>query len=622
MGIIQAMYTANSGMATAQSGLELVSLNIANADTPGYSKKYQEVTNLVLGTTGGGVLELEPSREVDSFLQREVRQSTSLLAASEVKEQFLNRVDTFLGIPGEANALDTLLNNFSTSLQTLITAPEDGIRRQEVVGDAVALADQLITLSDNVQDLRQLAEDTLESSVEEINDILEQLDRINQLLDGNADRKPADLLDERDKFIDRLAQYLEITVTEENTGRVSIFTVNGTSLLAGGPTALEFDTRGQVNAYALYDSDPTLRSVGTIFVRNSSGFQIDLISSGSVSSGSLGALIELRDTTLVEVQTQLDELAHTLALSFSNKSVTSTAATSGAQSGYEIDLTGILAGNEITLTYTDTTGPTENNITLIRVDDSSVLPLSNDVTANPNDTVIGIDFSSGIATAIASIDTALGANLTASNPSGNILRILDDGAAGLTDVDALSATVTVSASQDDGLQIPIFTDGQSLGLAYSASLDSLGQKLGFASRITVNPDIINNDEILVRYSTSPSTPLGDPDRPQEIYDRLMDTVFTIHPSTGIGQTSNPSSMTVTNFAQRIITTITAKSEFARRENASQNIVTTSLQDRFKESISVDIDQELTELINLQNAFAANARVIQTVQSMMQLLLEI
>ena len=622
MGIIQAMYTANSGMATAQSGLELVALNIANADTEGFTKKSQQVTNLVLGTNGGGVLELEPTREVDEFLQKELRLSRTQLAATETKQQFLDRVDTFLGIPGEANALDTLYNNFSGSLQTLITAPEDAIRRQEVIADASALADQLITLSGNIQDLRQLAEDTLEDSVQEINDLLGQLDRINQLLDGQGDRRPADLLDERDKFIDRLSQYFEITVSEENSGRVSIFTSNGTSLLAGGPTSLEFDTKGQVNAYALYDTDSANRTVGTIFVRNSSGFQIDLIASGSINSGSLGALVELRDTTLVEAQSQLDELAHTLALTFSNKSVTSTAVTSGAAAGYEIDLTGILAGNEISLTYTDTTGPTQNEVTIIRVDDASKLPLSNDVTANPNDTVIGIDFSGGIASAISAIDTALGGNLTASNPSGNILRILDDGAAGLTDVDALSATITATASQGDGLQIPIFTDGQSLGLAYSASLDNLGQKLGFASRIAVNHEILNNDEFLVRYSGSSTTPLGDPDRPQEIYDRLTDTVFTIHPGTGLGQTSNPSSMTIQNFTQRIITTITAKSDFARRENASQTVITTSLQDRFDESVSVNVDLELTELINLQNAFAANARVVQTVQSMMQLLLEI
>ncbi len=622
MGIIQALYSANSGLTATQSGLELVARNIANAETPGYTRKTQELVSENLGGIGGGVRELDPNREVDEYLQSQVRESTALLAATEVKQQFLDRVDAFMGIPGEVNALDTLINNFSSSLQSLVTAPEDSIRREEVIGDATVLAAQLTSVSNNIQDLRQLAEDSINEAVDEINDSLEQLNKVNQLFDAAGDRRDVTLLDERDKFLDRLGQFLEISIQEEQSGRVSIFTKNGTTLLAGSPTTLDFDQKGEVNAYALYSSDPTERSVGTIFVRNSAGFSIDLIATGSIQSGYVGALIELRDETLVEVQNQLDELAHHLALTFSNKAITSTTATSGTQTGLDVDLTGILAGNEITLTYTDTTGPTQNTVTIIRVDDATKLPLSNDVTANPNDTVIGVDFSGGIAAAAATINTALGANLTVSNPSGNILRILDDGVAGLTDVDALSATISATAVQDDGLQLPIFTDGQSLDLAYSGSLDNLGQKLGFSSRISVNSAIRNNDELLIRYASSPETAIGDPDRPQEIYNRLANTIFTVHPASGIGQTNNPTSMTLTNFTQKVITTVTSKAEFARQENASQEVITTSLQERFDESVSVDIDQELTNLITLQNAFAANARVIQTVQSMMQLLLEL
>ena len=622
MGIIQALQSAQSGMTASQSGLELVAKNIANAETDGYTKKSQVLVNEVLGEVGGGVRELDPTRQVDEFLQKELRNATSIFSATEITQQFLDRLDALLGTPGETNALDTILNEFSQSLQTLISAPEDAIRRDEVIADAEILAGQLSTLSNGVQDLRQLAEDSLADSVGEINNALEQLDRINQLFDGAGGRTPANLLDERDKFINRVAQFLEINVTEAGNGRVSIFTKNGTSLLENTASTLDFDQKGIVNAYALYNTDSSLRGVGTIFVRNSAGFTIDLIQNGAIQSGHVGALITLRDETLVQAQAQLDELAHSLATVFSNKSVTSTAAASGAQTGFDIDLTGILAGNEINLTYTDTTGPTEHQVTIIRVDDSTKLPLANTVTANPNDTVIGIDFSGGFSAAATAINTALGANLTASNPSGNVLRILDDGAGGLTNVDALSATITATASQDDGLQIPLFTDAQNGGSTYSGSLDALGQKLGYSSRIIVNPDIVNNDELLIRHTTSPLTPIGAPDRPQELYNRLADTTFTFHPDSGIGKSANPVTLTVTDFAQRIIIDMTAAADFARSSHASQEIVTTSLQDRFDESVDVDVDLELTNLITLQNAFAANARVIQTVQTMMQLLLDL
>lgn len=621
MGIIQALYSANSGLTVAQNGLELIARNIANADTPGYSRKSQNLTNEVLGFSSGGVRELDPTRHVDDYLQRQLRDANSLLAATEIKQQFMDRVDTLIGIPGEANAIDTLLNDFSQSIQAMVTAPEDAIRRGEVVSDARFLANQIVTLSTGIQNLRQLAEDSLAESVEEINSLLVQLDGVNQTLDAAGGRAPVDLLDERDKFLDRLGQFLEIEFTVADTGRVSVFTKGGNALLEGTARSLDFDQKGAVNAYTLYDTDPAERGVGTIFVRNSTGYAIDLIGNGAIKSGHVGALIELRDETLVNIQTQLDELAHSLALTFSNKNVTSTAAVSGAQTGFDIDLTGMLGGNVVTLNYTDNTGPTTYEVSLVRVDDATVLPLDNTVTANPNDTVIGIDFSGGVAAAITAIDAALGGNLTASNPAGNVLRILDDGGGGLTDVNSLSGVFTTTAAQDDGLQIPIFTDGQSVGLAYSGHLDNITQKLGFATRIAINPDLLADDELLVRYASSPLTDIGSPDRPEELYTRIADNLFTFHPDTGIGQTDTPVSMTVLNFAQKVITKVTAEAEFTRRENSGQTIITTTLQDRYDVVVGVDIDQELSQLIALQNAYSANARIVQAIQEMMQLLIQ-
>ncbi len=621
MGLTQALNSANSGLTATQNGLELISRNIANADTPGYTKKSQNLRNEVLGFSSGGVRELDPTRVIDTFLQKQLRNANSLHSATEITEQFLNRVDALIGIPGETNALDSLLNDFSQKLQTLMTAPEDGVRRDEVISSAQVLANQFFSISNGIQDLRQLAEDSIAESVAEINDSLEQLDQINQTLDAAGGRAPVDVLDERDKFLDRVAQFLEIQVSFADSGRVSVFTKGGNALLEGNARTLDFDQKGAVNASALYNTDPDERGVGTIFVRNSTGYAIDLIANGAIKSGHIGALIELRDVTLTSVQDQLDEIAHGLATAFSNKDITSTAATVGAQTGFDIDLTGILAGNAITLNYTDNTGPTEEEITFIRVDDASVLPLADTVTANPNDTVIGIDFSGGFAAAIAAIDTALGANLTASNPSGNVLRIIDDGGGGLTDVDGLSAVITATSAQDDGLQIPIFTDAQSIGLAYSNSLDGPGQKLGFASRLAVNYELLADNELLVRYSTSPVTAIGSPDRPQELYSRLNDTTITFHPSSGIGKTDSPAIMSVVGFTQKVISRVTAEADYARRTNASQTLITVSLQDRYDATVGVDVDSEISQLIALQNAFSANARVVQAIQEMMQLLIQ-
>src|SRR4029450_7106807 len=99
----------------------------------------------------------------------------------------------------------------------------------------------------------------------------------------------------------------------------------------------------------------------------------------------------------------------------------------------------------ISVNYTDNSTGTTHTLTLMRVDDPGALPLSNNVTLDPNDKVVGIDFSGGMASILTQIKAVLSAtSLQASTTGGNVLRILDDGSANRVDLDSLTATRTVS----------------------------------------------------------------------------------------------------------------------------------------------------------------------------------
>src|SRR5207249_3796027 len=136
--------------------------------------------------------------------------------------------------------------------------------------------------------------------------------------------------------------------------------------------------------------------------------------------------LDMRDQTLVQAQSQLDEIAAGLARTLSDRPTDATPVTTGAQSGFDIDLNGMLGGNSIHLTYTDNATNTQHTVTLVRVDDPTALPLSNTATSDPNDTVIGLDFSGGAPSIASQLNAALGATgLQFSNPSGTTLRILD-----------------------------------------------------------------------------------------------------------------------------------------------------------------------------------------------------
>lgn len=625
MGLTSVLGAATSGLRVTQDSLDVVARNIANAETPGYTRKSLEQAARIVGDFNIGVRARDITRAVDSFLQTQIRTQTADFSHTDVRLEFLQHLDRIFGAPGDPNALDTIVSEFAGALQDLTTTPESFATREEVVSGATTLAQQLRVLSAQVQDLRQLAEDSIDQAVKDINTALGELARVNEQLATRpaSDAPPADLLDERDKFLDQLSEFFDITVTEEPNGAVVVSLANGNTLVdRGTPVTLTFDHRGDISASALYSTNDADRRVGTIKLQSSNGFTFDLIANGVLKSGRLGGLVALRDDILVKTQSQLDELAHGLALSFSNTTVAGTAATAGAQQGFDIDTAGLQPGNSITLTYTATPPGTPQTVTIVRVDDASQLPLSNAHTPDPNDTVVGIDFSGGVAAAAAAIDAALGAGVSVSAPGGTTLRFLDDGAAGTTDIDALSLTRTTTAVQGDGVQLPLFVDGGNSPSVYSASLENGPQKLGFAERITVNTSVLQDNELLVRHTGSPQTPLGDPARPLELLARLTEHDFTFSPQSGIGGTQGPYAGTIADFAERVVATQTGQVDAVSRERAAQDVVLSVLRERFSEGTAVDINQELSDLITLQNAFAANARVVQTVNELMQVLLQV
>ena len=162
------------------------------------------------------------------------------------------------------------------------------------------------------------------------------------------------------------------------------------------------------------------------------------MSTNSIRSGKIAAYLELRDNTLVKAQAQIDQFAASMSSALSDKTTAGTAAPASVlpQAGFDLDLTGLQSGNVIHVTYKDNTTGITHNLSIVRVDDPSVLPLSNTATLDPNDEVLGVNFSGGMASVVSQLNAALGpsANLQFSNPSGSTLRVLDDGAPNRSDV--------------------------------------------------------------------------------------------------------------------------------------------------------------------------------------------
>jgi flagellar hook-associated protein 1 FlgK len=613
MGLSYALTSALSGLRASQTGLQLVSTNIANVQTPGYTKKSAVLDTNVVAGRSAGVRVTQIQREIDTYVQRQLRTESSGLSFSGITAGYLNQLQQVFGTPGGEMSLDSLVGGFTNSLDALATTPSSQSARADVINQARLMTQSLNSMSRDIQAMRQDADRGLQDTVARANAALQGIASINARITSvpSNGEVPPDYLDQRDRYLSDLAEVMDIRVMD-NGHDISIFTTGGAALFTGGfPSSLEFEGSTAMSPEALYSEDPAERRLGTVVVYTPNGAPVDLLKDDRLRSGEMKAYAELRDNILVEAQTQLDELAASMAEALGTHQVASTA----NGTGFDLDLSNLQAGNKISLTYQEPPGGPTRTVTFVRVNDPDALPLANDVTADPNDTVYGIDFSGGLGTVAAQMQAALGADFSVSN-AGNTFTF--DAATANVDVTGASARVTATTFQNDGLAIPFFVDGGAAGAVYTGSLDGLGQRLGFAGRIQINPALTNDPALLVNYQTSMMS--GDASRATFMRDALENAQIQFRRDTGLGGANSPFTGSIADFARGAVESQARNADLSARVHEGQQVVVTSLQDRFVEKSGVDVDEEMAKLLQLQTAYAANARVISTVKEMMDVLM--
>jgi flagellar hook-associated protein 1 FlgK len=624
MSLAQALATAVSGLRATQAGMSLVSANVANAETPGYVKKTASQIETAAGDLGISVRVDSVNRILDQYVQRQLRVETSGANYADLRAQFYDQLQTVYGVPGSNSAFETVYNNFTAALQALSTSPESTSARSNVLSTGQVLTQQLHSMTASIQGLRSSAELGLSDSITKANDAMSRIAAINQQLgtsDGN-DSNTAALLDQRDQYVDQLSQLMDITVVQNDHNQITVFTHSGLQLVGTGASKLAFDPQGSMTATAQWSADPTKRTVGTITLTGAQGGVVDLVADKAINSGKIAAYLEMRDQVLVQAQSQLDQIAAGMASALSDTTTDGNPiSVSATQSGFDVDLTNLQNGNSVQVTYTDNASGKQKTLTLIRVDDPKALPLSNTATANPNDRVIGLDFSSGLAGVVTQLTNALaGSGLQFSNTTPTTLRVLDDGAPNKIDVNAASVTTTQTSLTGGSAALPFFLDASS---PYTGAINRVGpQSLGLAGRITVNENLIADPSKLVVYQSSPQTSAGDPTRPNFLYDQLTGAAMTYSPASGIGTTAAPYTGTVPSFIRQMISQQGQAADAADNLKQGQDIVLNTLQQRFNNSSSVNIDEEMSNLLNLQNSYAANARVLSAVKDMVDTLLQV
>jgi flagellar hook-associated protein 1 len=629
MGLMGALNSSLSGLRVTQAQMEVVSSNIANIDSIGYSRRKLGVLQQVTGNRTSGVQSIGVQRQLDALVQKQLRIETAGAAFTDVKARYAEQLDRLFGTPGTAGSLDSSVNAFASALQTLTANPADFTARAQVMSNAQQLAGNLNGLSVDIQALRANAETQIADGVRQVNDALARISAASKQLqsNGQVNSNSAPLLDERDRAIQDLARLMDVRVLDQGNGNVNIFTTSGIQLFGAEAATLTFDARSPIDANSLFTSDPLTRGVGTIRINGSGGVGIDVTSGNLFTSGSIAAEIEMRDKVLVEAQTQLDDLAAALASALGDRNPT-TSVTTGVNAGFDVALADVLvpgnlamkAGNTLSIAVNTPTGP--QRFQFIATDGTAPNPIPASE-GEGGATIIRYDRAGGFAGLQAAVAGALGGGFTVSLQPGNVLRVVDAG--GGNTVTDTRASFSTSGLTGEGPELQMFVDLGGGNIPYTGSLDGTNpQRRGLAGRIGVNANLVADTTRLVIYDTTPGsvTPQGDSTRPRLLLDRLTNSQRSFSAGSGIGDAVNGVRTSVTQFARRVVEDQGANSTQAINIDEGQKLVLRSVEARFSETSGVSIDQEMSDLVQIQNAYAANARVVGAVKELFDTLLRI
>ncbi|MBR1237742.1 flagellar hook-associated protein FlgK [Bradyrhizobium sp. AUGA SZCCT0182] len=621
MSLSDALSIAMSGLRTNQAAMSLVSSNVANAETPGYVRKTLNQVATDAGAFGSNVRSVGVNRELDQYIQAQLRTETSGAGYASLRSNFLQQLQSLYGNPGSVGTLEDAFSKLTTAVQALSTSADSQSARIGVVNAANVLASQLNSMTQGIQTLRGAAENGISDSVNTANNLMSQIATINNQLSANplggtsTDASTAALLDQRDQYITQLSELMDIRVTTNGANQITVFTTSGVELVGNQAARLSFNAQGTVTPNTQWNTDPSKSNLGSVVISYTNGGSIDLTASGGIRSGKIAAYTELRDKSLVEAQNQLDQFAASLSSALSDKTTAGTAVTSGPQSGFDLNVADLKAGNVIHVTYTDTATNTQRQISIMRVDNASVLPLPNSATVDPNDRVVGIDFSGGMASVVAQLNTALGGSDLQFSGSGSTLTVLNS--AGNSTVNAASVTTTQINLTNGSAELSLFTDS---GSPYTGAIGATGSQItGFAGRLTVNNGLVADPSKLVLYSAS--TAAGDTTRSDFILSQLTTAKFQYSPASGVGSASAPFKGTLLSYMQQFTSSQGAAADAAAQLAGGQDVVLNTLQEKMSSTSGVNIDEEMAHLLSLQNSYSANARVMSTVNEMYKTLMQ-
>jgi flagellar hook-associated protein 1 FlgK len=300
VGLNSGLYIGLSGVRAAQGGLSVTGNNIANVNTEGYSRQMTDQT--IAGLLNDGNVTIGRGTDVrgilgarDQVAERTLRDQESRTNYYQSLHTGLDTIEDFLN-ETEFSGVNKALGEFFETWESVSTRPDQTAARQEMLASGEYLAGEIRQRDGDLNDLQLRTNVEIADLATEVNQITAKILDLNGRI-YSAAQPSQDLIDQRNEHVNELSEKVGVDVFYFENNRIQVNIKDSNLLLVGT------ESRNQLRA----DINPANNNFNDITLVAESGSTTDVTS--SITSGELGAKLELRDTEIVGIRRDLDNLA-------------------------------------------------------------------------------------------------------------------------------------------------------------------------------------------------------------------------------------------------------------------------------------------------------------------------
>jgi flagellar hook-associated protein 1 FlgK len=594
MSLLSILSNATTALLNSQAQINVVSSNIGNAQNPNYSQRSADVIDKT-PQNGGATEVVDVQRAVDGTLQTDYLNQTTNNAAANAIAQLYTQLEQLTGSSTASPSLSTAMQTFQAAWQALQATPEDKTTQQQVVNSAQALVSTIQTIGHGVLQLQGQVQTQLGTDVSTLNSSLKQIATLNaQIASGRAaGQDTSSLEDSRDQLITTVAGLVPVQQQQNSDGSIYLSTPSGVALVQQSANSFSYNS-GSDTFYAT--NDPSKTPLNGALTSGQIGAELGMLASDPTGISNINAFVNAVNSPVAS----LGALNATIAANFAaTPSVPATAAQIAQQAAY---VTAIKAQFPTATATTNADGT-----------------VSVSVPNGPNlTTATGFDQIAYDPTSNTIYDTSGGTSIANLLPSATTspATTASKAAAGLLSVAAVTSGGPGAA--------PLFQLMNQLNSVADLFYSSSGSTAFQTAYDNASP--ANAGELASSFFTMGGSASGTSSdwADLEVNSALTSGASTVKESAAIAVatelTSGPAAYTAEAQVNAIASDQSGRASTANSNQTTAAANTTAAQQAYRNVTGVSSDQQLAQLVALQNAYSAAAKIISTVQELESTLL--